>query len=204
MKFQIEKLIIWPRRAEFPPKILSFHLGKVNIITGASRTGKSAIIPIIDYCLGSGTCTIPIEIIRDNASWYGILIRTESEKILFSRKVPEGTKVSPECYVLRGKQINIPRVIKEKNQNVDGIKELLDSIANVPYFSRDENNEGYNARLSFRDLTHLVFQSQDIVASQSILFYKTHETEHREKLKNWFPFIVGAETIEMIQARNEL
>jgi hypothetical protein len=204
MIFQIEKLIIWPRNINFPPKEISFHLGKVNVITGASRTGKSAIIPIIDYCLGSGTCSIPIEIIRDNALWYGIIIYTESEKILFARKVPDGIKVSQECYVMRGQQIAIPVTIESKNQNVDGIKELLDSIASVPYLDHDENSGGYNARLSFRDLTHLVFQSQDIVANQSILFYKTHETEHREKLKNWFPFIIGAESVEMIQARNEL
>lgn len=25
----------------------------VNIITGESKTGKSALIPIVDYCLGS-------------------------------------------------------------------------------------------------------------------------------------------------------
>ena len=202
MKFQLEKLIIWPQRIEFPPKIISFHLGKVNVITGASRTGKSAIIPIIDYCLGSGTCSIPIEIIRNHAQWYGILIRTESEKILFARKVPEGAKVSQECYVLRGKQINIPNEIKEKNQNVDGVKEILNTIANIPYFNRDD--EGFNARLSFRDLTHLVFQSQDIIANQSILFYKTHEVEHREKLRNWFPYILGAETLDIIKARNEI
>jgi hypothetical protein len=204
MMFQIEKLIVWPRKTEFPPRIIPFHLGKVNVITGASRTGKSAIIPIIDYCLGSGTCAIPIEIIRDNALWYGIIIRIESEKFLFARHVPEEAKVSQECYVMRGKQINIPTYIREKNQNVDGIKELLDSIANVPYLNRDETGGGYNDRLSFRDLTHLIFQSQDIVANQSVLFYKTHETEHREKLKNWFPFILGAETIEMIEARQEL
>ena len=36
------------------------------------------------------------------------------------------------------------------------------------------------------------------------MFYKTHETEHREKLKNWFPFILGSETIETLCARNEL
>ena len=48
MFFQIEKIIIWPRNTVFPPRVLSFSLGKVNVITGASRTGKTAIIPIID------------------------------------------------------------------------------------------------------------------------------------------------------------
>jgi hypothetical protein len=204
MKFQIEKLIIWPRKTNFPPQIILFYPGKVNVITGASRTGKSAIIPIIDYCLGSGTCSIPIEVVRDNAIWYGVVICTSSEKFLFARKVPDGVQVSQECYVIRGNEISIPPIINEPNQNISGTKELLDSIASVPYLNRDEYAGGFNARLSFRDLTHLVFQSQDIVANQSILFYKTHETEHREKLKNWFPFILGAETLEMIRARHEL
>lgn len=40
-------------KKEFGYKTIDFDLGKVNVITGASRTGKSAIIPIIDYCLGA-------------------------------------------------------------------------------------------------------------------------------------------------------
>lgn len=203
MNFQIEKLIIWPRNATFPPRELNFKLGKVNVITGASRTGKTAIIPIIDYCLGSGTCSIPIEIIRDNASWYGIVVYTGNEKVLLARKVPDGNKVSYEFYVQRGTAINIPITV-ENNQNLDGVKQILDTLSFVPYINRDENGKAYNDRLSFRDLTHLVFQSQDIVANQNILFYKTHKTEHREKLRNWFPFILGAESIDIIFARRKL
>lgn len=203
MFFQIEKIIIWPRNTVFSPRVLNFSLGKVNVITGASRTGKTAIIPIIDYCLGAGTCSIPIEIIRDTAAWYGVVIHTQNESVLLARKVPNRNMVSYEFYVQRGSVTNIPHVIKE-NQNLDGIKQILDTLASVPYVNRDEEKPGYNERLSFRDLTHLVFQSQDIVANQNILFYKTHKVEHREKLRNWFPFILGAESIETIIARREL
>src|SRR6218665_3498481 len=49
-----------PNLREFKPRRLQFDLGKVNVISGASRTGKSAVIPIIDYCLGSSTCSIPV------------------------------------------------------------------------------------------------------------------------------------------------
>ncbi|MFK5952703.1 MAG: DUF3732 domain-containing protein, partial [Desulfobacterium sp.] len=48
------------------------------------------------------------------------------------------------------------------------------------------------------------FQTQGIVANQNILFYKTHAHAHRERLRNWFPFILGAETIEILQARQRL
>ena len=197
MKFQIEKIIIWPQNSNSPYREVKLYLGKVNVITGQSRTGKTAIIPIIDYCLASSSCSIPIEIIRDNASWYGIIICTQNEKILLARKVPDGIKVSSEFFVQRGFEIMVPYEIKESNQNEEGVLQLLDTIAGTPYIGREEQT-GFNQRLSFRDLTHLIFQSQDVVANQNILFYKTHKTEHREKLRNWFPFILGAETVDSI------
>jgi len=207
MKFQILKLIIWPKSQGFAPQIVPFELGKVNVITGASRTGKSAIIPIIDYCLASSDCFIPIDTIRDYVSWYGVLIQTEHEQVLISRKVPNGNKVSNEFYLSRGSVVSIPPLIEEPNEKSDGIKHILNVIASVPYFSLnggEDEKESYQARLGFRDLMALVFQNQDIVANQNILFYKTHAHEHRERLRNWFPFILGAENIDVLTARQRL
>ena len=206
MKFQLLKLIIWPKAEKFAPRTLDFELGKVNVITGASRTGKSAIIPIIDYCLASSDCFIPIDTIRDYASWYGIVILTETEQVLISREVPKGNKVSNNFYLLRGSTISIPPTINEANEKIEGIKHILNTISSVPYFSLEGDDEkiGFQARLGFRDLMALVFQNQDIVANQNILFYKTHAHEHRERLRNWFPFILGAENIEILAARLRL
>jgi hypothetical protein len=206
MKFQILNLVIWPKSEEFAPKIVTFEPEKVNVITGVSRTGKSAIIPIIDYCLASSDCFIPIDIIRDSASWYGVVFQTETEKILISRKVPDGNKVSNDFYLSRGSVVSIPIKIKEANERAEGVKHILNSISSVPYFSLEGEDTmiGYQARLGFRDLMALVFQTQDIVANQNILFYKTHKHEHRERLRNWFPFILGAEDINILIARQRL
>ncbi len=204
MKFQIENIIIWPKKTYFKPRVLNFELGKVNIITGASRTGKTAIIPIVDYCLASDKCLIPIEIIRDNASWYGIVAVLEDDKVLIARKAPDGNISSDEFYFLREKDIVIPDIISAGNETKNGIKIQLNNIAQLPYINRDNDESGYDNRLSFRDLSHLVFQSQDIVANQAILFYKTHLTENREKLIRWFPFILGAEDITIMDARRKL
>ncbi|MDR1888018.1 MAG: DUF3732 domain-containing protein [Zoogloeaceae bacterium] len=204
MKFQIEKLIIWPKNSALSPRTIPFHLGKVNVITGQSRTGKTAIIPIIDYCLGSDSCAIPIGVIRDTAAWYGIVIATDTERVLLARKVPVENSGTTEFFHSRGNTIEIPNSIDKANQNTDGVKKLLNTLCAVPYVQRDEAETGWNKSLSFRDLTHLVFQSQEIIANQSILFYKTHQPEHKEKLKVWMPFILGAETANMILASREL
>ena len=39
----------------------------VNIITGDSGTGKSALIPIVDYCLGAKEYEVPVRAIRNFA-----------------------------------------------------------------------------------------------------------------------------------------
>jgi len=207
MKFQLLKLIIWPKSSEFAPKIIPFELGVVNVITGASRTGKSAIIPIIDYCLASSDCFIPIDTIRDYSSWYGVVFQTETEQVLIARRAPNGRTVSNDFYLARGELVSIPPIIEEPKENTDGIKHVLNTVASVPYLTLDgseSGNERYQARLGFRDLMALVFQNQDIVANQNIMFYKTHAHEHRERLRNWFPFILGAENIEILIARQRL
>lgn len=206
MKFQLLKLVIWPKAMSFPPRVVEFKSGVLNVITGASRTGKSAIIPIIDYCLASSDCFIPIDTIRDHASWYGVVFQTDSEEILLARGVPVGTKVSNDFFVLRASTVSIPPVINEPNEKTDGVKNILNTISSVPYFGLEGNSDRkpYQARLGFRDLMALVFQNQDIVANQNILFYKTHAHVHRERLRNWFPFILGAENIETLKARQRL
>jgi hypothetical protein len=206
MNFQLLKLIIWPKNKQFSPRIITFKPGKVNVITGASRTGKSAIIPIIDYCLAASDCSIPIDTIRDYASWYGVVFQTDSEQILISRKVPMGNKVSNDFFLSRGSIVSIPPIIEQENEKIDGVKHILNGITNVPYFNlgTDDEREGYQSRLGFRDLMAFLFQNQDVVANQNILFYKTHAHEHRERLRNWFPYILGAETIDTLVARQRL
>ena len=60
MRLAILKIILWPKEVSNGPKILPFAPGKINIVTGESGSGKSALTWIIDYCLGSDKCSIPV------------------------------------------------------------------------------------------------------------------------------------------------
>ncbi len=206
MRFQILKLILWPKDAHHAPRSVEFKPGALNVLTGASRTGKSAVIPIIDYCLGSSDCLIPIETIRDHVAWYGVVFDTGAEQVMLARAVPVGTKPSKDFYVERAAEVAVPPFIRAPNETIKGVKVILNTLSYVPSFSLDggEGVAPYQARLGFRDLMALVFQNQDIVANQSILFYKTHAHEHRERLRNWFPFILGAENLAVLEARQRL
>lgn len=112
MYFQIRGIVLWPRNKKFKPRTLRFELGKVNVISGASRTGKSAVIPIIDYCLGASTCSIPVNTIRKYCEWFGIVVATEQGDKLLARKEPGAQRSTNDMFLLEAKEINkIPTIL---------------------------------------------------------------------------------------------
>lgn len=111
MYLSILKLIIWPKDIRKEPRILCFKPGSINYITGASRSGKSAIIEIIDYCLGSGGCSIPkIGPIRRTSSWYGLLISTVEGEKLLARRDPDEQISTDDYHIVEGTTIELPDV----------------------------------------------------------------------------------------------
>jgi len=206
MFFQIREVIIWPKNISFKPKRLIFETGKVNIITGNSRTGKSALIPIIDYCLGSGRCSIPVDIIREFSSWFGVLVETTTGLKLFARREPGDQKSTGDMFILEGGNIEIPDIIENKNTNVDAAKLLLDELAGLTMldFDTDQTNSGFKGRPSFRDLSAFNFQPQNVVANPDVFFFKADTYEHREKLRSIFPYILNVVSPHVLAKQHEL
>lgn len=58
----------------------------LNIITGRSSTGKSALIEIFDYCFGCSEFNIPEGVITKNCIIYFILLDLGETKLLLGRK----------------------------------------------------------------------------------------------------------------------
>src|SRR4051794_35728026 len=102
MQFQVLSVVLWPKNPELKPRIVKFEPGCVNVITGASKTGKTAIIPIIDYCLGAEKCAIPVETIRNCTSWFGLVAQTARGQLLLARREPGVQKSTSDMFVLEG------------------------------------------------------------------------------------------------------
>jgi Protein of unknown function (DUF3732) len=204
MYFQILKLILWPRTPG-TPRIVNFKKGVVNVISGSSKTGKSAVIPIIDYCLGADKCAIPVGAIRENCSWFGVLVETLEGQKLFARREPGELQRTGDMFVLEGTDLEIPTQIEEKTTSVDIVKNTLNRLGGLTGLEFEPSGEGgYNSRPSFRDMMAFTFQPQNIIANPNVLFFKADTTEHREKLKTIFPYVLGAVTPAILEARWEL
>lgn len=206
MQFHIIKLILWSRDNRKKPRILEFAQGKLNVISGRSRTGKSSIIPIIDYCLASDTCSIPVNVIRDACGWFGIVVRTQEGEKLLARREPGLQQSTSESFVLEAETIEIPETIPGKNATTDDIKTILNRLSGLTSmtFSTDDGPIGFKGRPSFRDIVAFSFQPQNIIANPDVLFYKAHTYEHRERLQIIFPYVLGALTALTLAKRQEL
>lgn len=206
MFFQIRAILLWPRNPAFKPRRLRFELGAVNVISGASRTGKSAVIPIIDYCLGSSTCSIPVNTIRRHCEWFGVIVSTAQGEKLFARREPGAQRSTDDMFLMEADSIEeVPQRIV-KNTNADAVKRLLDDLAALSKldFTGGEESTGFDGRPSFRDLAAFTFQPQNIVANPDVLFFKTNTYEHREKLRKIFPYVLGAVTPGLMAKQFEL
>src|SRR5271157_3049294 len=205
MKFSIKKIVLWPRNKGFDPRIVEFQPATVNAISGESRTGKSAIIPIIDYCLGADKCAIPVKTIRDACEWFGVLVETGDGDKLFARREPGEQRSTGEMFVMEGANLQIPRVIESKNANVEMVKNELDDLSGLSSLDfSTASTVGFKSRASFRDLMAFTFQPQNVVANPNVLFYKTDTYEHREKLRVIFPYVLGVVTSELLAKQHQL
>src|SRR5258708_2080737 len=159
MKFQIREIILWSKRSVLAPRRLLFEPGSVNVISGSSRTGKSAIIPIIDYCLGSDKCAIPVMTIRDACEWFGVLVETEIGQMLLARREPGTQKSTGDMFILEAPNVIIPERIAQPNADVSRVKRMLDELAGLInlYFSFKNTTSRYLLNTPFSHLGPFFF-----------------------------------------------
>src|SRR5258708_26088335 len=162
MLFQIKEIILWPRDSAFVPRRLGFAPGKVTVISGASRTGKSAVIPIIDYCLAANDCSIPVKTIRDTCEWFGVVATTSAGDKLFARREPGTQRSTDDMFVMEGREISdIPQRIV-KNTTADNIRKALDELAGLSNldFAAGEYAREFYQKPTFSDAFTLLFPPQ--------------------------------------------
>ncbi|MCS0014365.1 AAA family ATPase [Vibrio parahaemolyticus] len=64
----------------------------LNVVTGRSSTGKSALIEIFDYCFGSDENTIPKGVITTSAAIYYVVLAVNEQNLVIARDPEITTK----------------------------------------------------------------------------------------------------------------
>lgn len=204
MRLTILKIILWPKNTDLRPRIIPFEPGKINVISGENGTGKSTLIWIVDYCLGSEKCSIPVGLIRDLTGWFGLHLKLANTEMIIARRNPEDQQSTTDLYWNEGLKLEVPTIV-QKNARVDDLKNRFNQIAHLPSldFSTDDV-VGYAGRPSSRDMAAFNFQPQHIVANPYTFFFKADTTEHREKLRIIFPLVLGSIDATTLAKQREL
>ena len=205
MRLAILKVILWPKDTSLSPRIVPFEPGRINIISGESATGKSTVTWIIDYCLGSDRCSIPVGLIRNVTEWFGIHVKLANTEMLIARRNPGDQQTTTDLYWAEGLRLDVPAMIAGKNARVEDLKNRFNQLSSLPSLDFTGGEDvGFAGRPSFRDMASFNFQPQHIVANPYTFFYKADTTENREKLRIIFPLALGAITASTLATQREL
>ncbi len=171
IKFVINKLILVGYRKNYEIK---FYPG-VNIIYGEEDSGKSSILELISYLLGSKKIDKYIEL--EESVKYAVLELNLNNEIYCIKRDIFDAKIDIEIFTADYKNINTVFPKKYK-PNYDNSSEgnffsdfLLDSLSlpKIKIKNSPTKDNSKLARLSFRDLFKFCYLSQDDVGIKNLL-----------------------------------
>lgn len=174
---------------------LPFNLGGLTVLTGASKTGKSAIIDIVDYCTGRSECNVADGVIRKHVGWYAVLFQLGDGQIFIARRNPEmGEKTSSDIYMDRSSKITVPAMAEIfKNTTVSAVEKFLAAAIGI---SENENRPPAQTRdpleANFRHSLLLSIQDQNDIDSKTRLFHRQDESFIGQAIKDTLPYFLGA------------
>lgn len=192
---QILELVLYGKNGK--KRVLPFTPGKVNVIPGESKAGKSAVGDIIEYCLGGSACNIAVGVVRDSVAWYGLLLQFKTNRIFVARKNPDpGRQSTSFCYYEVGTDIVSPETVYfTPNTNTEGIEELLTKqigiSENIHMPEEDESRDPLEVNI--RHALFCCFQSQDEVTARNHLFHRQSEgLPITNAIRDTMPYFLGA------------
>lgn len=206
MKFQILNILVYGSNGQI--RSIELKPDAVNVITGQSKTGKSALIHIVDYCLGRRECNVPAGVIRKHVEWYAVKLQTSSGEVFIARRNPEpGKESSEDIYIERGTSLSFPEARNlTKNANLETLASILNQILGIGEYAH-EPKAGQTRKTGTADIGKALFycfQEQSEIDDQKFLFHRQGEQWIPQSIKDYLPYFLGAITDEVIQNKEEL
>lgn len=189
-------------------RVLSLKPGALNIITGASKTGKSALIDIVDYCLGADECRVPEGPIRRSVSWFGLRLQLDKSQAFVARRCPNPDALSSEeCFVEVGNTVPLPDAnLLRQTTNTKGLVGVLSGWTGI-HDNVTEPPPGQTRPSLSANVRHalpLCLQPQDEIIRRHQLFHGTSNSFAAQALKDTLPYFLGAVDEDHVRKREEL
>jgi hypothetical protein len=206
MTFQLLNVAVY--NAGGDRREIAFRPGHVNIVTGGSRTGKTALIYIVDYCLGRTECRVPAGIIRDTVAWYAVRIQAHDSQLVIARPAPPaGQQTTTDAYLAVGGDVELPQLSElKKNTTTGALRSLLTEVVGITPNQHVPPVTQSRPPLSttFGHTCFYLFQPQDYIARRNTLFYRQDEQQIPQAIADTLPFLLGAVGDDRFEKLQEL
>lgn len=188
-------------------QVLDFKLGALNVITGDSATGKSALLDIIDYCTGRDTLQLPVGPITDTVSWYAALFQLDGTRAVVARPAPKPSGKSSRAMLTFGADLSLPDVDQLAiNTDTTTLRRHLGRRIGITENRRHQADHRAHAEIGAH-LGHamlLCLQGQSEITSRDGLFHRQGEPGIAEAIKATLPYFLGAATFDQARKSTQL
>ncbi|QNT71023.1 DUF3732 domain-containing protein [Defluviicoccus vanus] len=174
---------------------LQFKVDGLNVITGRSSTGKSALSEIVEYCMGRSSFNVPEGVIRDKVAWFAVIYAFDGEQVLVAKPTPHGGGAScSTAMVRRGAELQAPSFGDlVENSDDDAIVALLSRLLGIPENRTDvaleHSRDSYDANV--KHTFYYLFQKQGLVANKDQLLYRQNEDFQKQAIRDTLPILLG-------------
>jgi DNA repair ATPase RecN len=181
----------------------------VNVITGKSSTGKSAMIEIFDYCMGSSEFNIPSGIITDRTDIFFVVLSVKEVFLVLGRR-EGGRKIflkeesqAPNTNTINKEYFEDKYFISDFNVNLGHYFGLeindVDEDKNILQYTGQKKG-----RPSIRNIIPYLLQHQNLIANKHSLFYRFDQKEKREQTIDQFKIFAGFVTQKYYMLKQNL
>lgn len=207
MTFQIKAVTIYGKKPG-QVRTVPFQLGALNIVTGDSRRGKSALLTIIDYCLASSDYPVKAGKVRTYVGTYAITLTKPGEQLFVARQAPKGqAKTSTLMCVLTQAPGSTPPALEDLHFTTpeSTAKAYLSDFSGIDNTVRVPA-VGKNTLIapSIRHALFFCFQAQNEVANPDVLFHSQGEEWRPTTIRGVVPYFLGAVDPEQALLHNKL
>lgn len=175
---QITDIVLYSHEGQI--RSLHFKTGGLNIITGESKTGKSALIEILHYCLGSDHLNVPRGPISDDVAWFAVRLASPTRSVFVGRPVPgRGAGSASAAMVLTEDDVEIPSFSDlASNTNTAAVVQILSSMAGIEenQFVPPSSSSRPPLQATIDHALLFCFQRQDEISSRRLLFHRQGES----------------------------
>ena len=169
----------------------------LNIITGRSSTGKSAIINIFDYCMGATRNNVPHGVISNSAKLYFLVFCINNKYVVLAREAKRNSQgfIKYESSLISMDIFNAEYFTQEYFIPLDEYIREIGSIFGLTISeidTTDQNNQNKKkGHPSVRNMMSFMLQHQNLIANNQALFYRFDDSERRERVIEEFKIFLG-------------